>query len=64
VEPAERQRHDGESLLGDDSVEIVGLAVTAVTKELDRVSKHGVRRTIPAAQADVLGLPLFEAAQT
>jgi uncharacterized protein (TIGR00290 family) len=48
------------SLRADASHEVVGL-LTAVTKDFDRVSMHGIRRSILEAQANRLGLPLFEA---
>ena len=48
------------SLRGDSAHEVVGL-LTAVTKEFDRVSIHGIRQSILEAQAHRLGLPLFEA---
>lgn len=35
--------------------------LTTVTREYDRVSMHGVRRTLVHAQAAALGLPLVEA---
>src|SRR5690348_6563461 len=41
--------------IGD--VEIIGL-MTTVTTAYDRISMHGVRRTLLEAQADALGLPL------
>ncbi|MEK9947296.1 MAG: ATP-binding protein [Alphaproteobacteria bacterium] len=44
-------------LKGD--VEVVGL-LTTVTEAFDRVSMHGVRRTILRAQAEAAGLPLTE----
>ena len=40
-------------------VEIVGL-VTAVNEEFDRVTMHGVRRTLLEAQAEAAELPLFK----
>lgn len=40
-------------------VTVVGL-LTTVTAEHDRISIHGVRRTLLAQQADALGLPLRE----
>ena len=49
------------SLRADPSHEVVGL-LTAVTKDFDRVSIHGIRRSILEAQAERLALPLFEAA--
>lgn len=48
------------SLRADPSHEVVGL-LTAVTKDFDRVSIHGIRRSILEAQAHRLRLPLFEA---
>lgn len=39
--------------------EVVAL-LTSVTREYDRVSIHGVRRALLAAQAAALGLPLIE----
>jgi len=45
----------------DGSLDVVGL-LTAVTPEFDRISIHGTRRSILLAQADRLGLMLFEAA--
>jgi uncharacterized protein (TIGR00290 family) len=39
--------------------EVVGL-VTTVTRDYDRISMHGVRRTLLARQAQALGLPLHE----
>ncbi len=43
------------------SLDVVGL-LTAVTPEFDRISIHGTRRSILLAQAERLGLPLYEAA--
>ncbi len=40
-------------------VEVVGL-LTAVTRDYDRVSVHGVRRALLAEQARAVGLPLHE----
>ncbi|MBX9929375.1 MAG: hypothetical protein K2X99_10725 [Gemmatimonadaceae bacterium] len=48
------------ALRRDPMVYVVGL-LTTVTPAYDRVSIHGVRRTILHAQAQALGLPLFEA---
>lgn len=42
----------------DPAVEVVAL-LTAVTTGYDRISIHGVRRTILAAQVAALGLPLW-----
>ena len=38
----------------------VVVLLTSVTREYDRVSIHGVRRALLAAQAEALGLPLIE----
>jgi uncharacterized protein (TIGR00290 family) len=42
-----------------DEHEVVGL-LTTVTREYDRISMHGVRRTLLHQQAEALGLPLYE----
>lgn len=47
------------ALREDPSVEPVAL-LTTVTSTYDRVSIHGVRRTLLAAQARALGIPLHE----
>lgn len=47
------------ALMQDPSVDVVGL-LTTVTADYDRVSIHGVRRTLLHVQAERLGLPLFE----
>ena len=47
-------------LRADPRWHVAGL-VTTVTAEYDRIAIHGIRRTILHAQADALGLPLFEA---
>lgn len=47
------------ALRADPGVEVVAL-LTSVTREYDRVSIHGVRRTLLEAQAGALGLPLHE----
>ncbi len=39
--------------------EVVGL-ITTVTRDYDRISIHGVRRSLLAQQAEALGLPLHE----
>jgi uncharacterized protein (TIGR00290 family) len=44
----------------DPAVNVVGL-LTTVTTEYDRISIHGVRRSLLHAQAERLGLPLVEA---
>jgi uncharacterized protein (TIGR00290 family) len=49
------------SLRADPFYEVVGL-LTAVTTDFDRVSIHGIRRSILEAQADRLTLPLVAAA--
>jgi uncharacterized protein (TIGR00290 family) len=49
-----------ERLLRDPDWRVAGL-LTTVTGEYDRISIHGVRRSILHAQAAALGLPLFEA---
>jgi uncharacterized protein (TIGR00290 family) len=46
-------------LRADPAVEVAGL-LTSVTAGYDRVSIHGVRRTLLHAQADSLGLPVHE----
>jgi uncharacterized protein (TIGR00290 family) len=46
--------------LRDDSYEVMGL-LTTVTRDYDRISMHGVRRTLLEAQAGAVGLPLTEA---
>ena len=47
------------ALRADDAVDVVGL-LTSVTRGYDRISIHGVRRSLLAAQAASLGLPLTE----
>jgi uncharacterized protein (TIGR00290 family) len=49
------------ALKADSAVEVVGL-LTSITRDYDRISIHGVRRTLLEAQARALGLPLFEVA--
>jgi uncharacterized protein (TIGR00290 family) len=51
------------ALRNDLAIEVVGL-VTAVTPIYDRISIHGIRRTILNAQSRALGLPVFEAELT
>lgn len=46
-------------LRADPAVEVVAL-LTTVTAGYDRISIHGVRRTLLHAQADALGLPVRE----
>src|SRR3954470_9346180 len=48
-----------QALRADPEYEVVAL-LTSVTREYDRVSIHGVRRTLLERQADALGLPLIE----
>ena len=48
------------ALRADPAVEVVSL-LTTVTGDYDRISMHGVRRTILDAQVAALGLPLIEA---
>ena len=47
------------ALTADPHYEVIGL-LTSITQPYDRVSIHGVRRSLLAAQANALGLPLFE----
>jgi uncharacterized protein (TIGR00290 family) len=47
------------ALSQDPSVEVVGL-LTSVTNDYDRISIHGVRRSLLDAQVSRLGLPLFQ----
>jgi uncharacterized protein (TIGR00290 family) len=49
------------ALRADSAVEVVGL-LTSITRDYERISIHGVRRTLLEAQARALGLPLFEVA--
>jgi uncharacterized protein (TIGR00290 family) len=49
------------ALRADPAVDLVAL-LTTVTQQVDRISMHGVRRTVLEAQVAALGLPLFEAA--
>lgn len=48
------------ALSQDPSYSVVGL-LTTVTSGYDRISIHGVRRSLLHTQAERLGLPLFEA---
>jgi uncharacterized protein (TIGR00290 family) len=48
------------ALRADPAVEVVAL-VTTITKDFDRISMHGVRRSVLHAQVAALGLPLIEA---
>lgn len=47
------------ALRQDERFEVVAL-LTSVTRDYDRVSIHGVRRSLLEAQAKAIGLPLFE----
>ena len=47
------------ALRADDHFDVVGL-FTSVTRGYDRISIHGVRRTLLAAQAESLGIPVHE----
>jgi uncharacterized protein (TIGR00290 family) len=47
--------------LRTDSRYRVRALLTTVTREYDRISMHGVRRSVLEAQVDALGLPLIEA---
>jgi uncharacterized protein (TIGR00290 family) len=49
-----------DALQADASVRVVGL-ITTVTAGYERISMHGVRRTLLAVQAAAAGLPLIEA---
>jgi uncharacterized protein (TIGR00290 family) len=49
-----------DALRADVTVRLVGL-ITTVTAGYERISMHGVRRTLLAAQAAAVGLPLIEA---
>ena len=48
-----------DALSRDPELQVVGL-LTSVTSTYDRVSVHGVRRSMLEAQVERLGLPLFE----
>jgi uncharacterized protein (TIGR00290 family) len=48
------------ALRADPAVDVVAL-LTTITADYDRISMHGVRRTILEAQTAELGLPLVEA---
>lgn len=50
-----------QALRGDPAIEVVAL-VTTITRGYDRISIHGVRRSLLRAQADAAGLPLHEIA--
>lgn len=49
-----------ERLRRDPAWRVVGL-LTTVTRNFDRVAMHGIRRSVLAAQAERLGLPLLTA---
>jgi uncharacterized protein (TIGR00290 family) len=48
-----------DGLLGDTEIEVAGL-LTSITGDFDRISVHGVRRSMLEAQIERLELPLFE----
>ena len=48
-----------DALRADPSVEVVVL-LTTVTTDYDRISIHGVRRTLLDAQVAAIGLPMYE----
>ena len=48
------------ALRAEPAVEVVAL-VTTITQDFDRISMHGVRRSVLHAQVVALGLPLIEA---
>ena len=50
-----------ERLLADPSIQVVAL-FTTVSTAYDRISIHGVRRSILRKQAESIGVPLFEVA--
>ncbi len=50
-----------ERLLADPTIQVVAL-LTTVSTAYDRISIHGVRRSILRKQADSIGVPLFEVA--
>lgn len=50
-----------QALRNDSSVRVIGL-LTSVTRDYDRISVHGVRRSLLEAQVERLNLPLFEIA--
>ena len=47
------------ALRAEPTVEIVAL-VTTITRDFDRISMHGVRRSVLEAQVRAIGLPLIE----
>ena len=48
------------ALRADPRYRVVAL-ITTITREYDRISMHGARRTVLEAQVNALGLPLIEA---
>ncbi|MFL5488245.1 MAG: ATP-binding protein [Gemmatimonadaceae bacterium] len=50
-----------DALARDPEIEVAGL-LTSITTDYDRISVHGVRRSMLQAQVERLGLPLFEIA--
>jgi uncharacterized protein (TIGR00290 family) len=52
-----------DALLRDPEIVVAGL-LTSITGDYDRISVHGVRRSLLEAQVERLGLPLFEIALT
>jgi uncharacterized protein (TIGR00290 family) len=48
-----------QALRADPGVKVIGL-LTSVTRDYDRISIHGVRRSLLEAQVERLGMPLFE----
>lgn len=48
-----------QTVLQSNDYEVVAL-VTTVTDECDRISMHGVRRSLLHAQADAIDIPLHE----
>ena len=47
-----------QALRADPKIEVAGL-LTSVTRDYERISVHGVRRSLLERQAERLGLPLF-----
>jgi uncharacterized protein (TIGR00290 family) len=47
------------ALRAEPTVEVVAL-VTTITRDFDRISMHGVRRSVLEAQVRAIGLPLIE----
>ena len=47
------------ALRADPTVDVVAV-LTTITRDYDRISVHGVRRSVLAAQVAALGLPLIE----